>query len=73
LEDLTNSDINLFSINDNKITDQFLLDTTRLCNEGDDLNKINENKNFNHNKNEKDGLNYIIFFIFKKFNTDREF
>ena len=58
LEDLTNSDIDLFSINDNKITDQFLLDTTRLCNEGDDLNKINENKNFNHNKNEKDGLNY---------------
>ena len=58
LEDLTNSDIDLFSINDNKITDQFLLDTTRLCNEEDDINKINENKNFN-NKNDKDKFNYL--------------
>ena len=58
LEDLTNSDIDLFSINNNNnITDQFLLDTTRLCNEEDKFNKNNENKIIN-NKNEKNGINY---------------
>ena len=55
LEDFTNSDIDLFSINNNNnITDQFLLDTTRLCNEEDEFNKNNENKIIN-NKNE---INY---------------
>ena len=56
-EDLTNSDINLFSINNNNIADQFLLDTTRLCNEEDGFNK-NKEKKPNNDINEKDGLNY---------------
>ena len=53
MEDLTNSDVELFSINNN-ITDQFLLDTTRLCNEDEELNKAKENKNINLKSNEEE-------------------
>ena len=48
-DDLTNSHIDIFSNNLNNITDQFLLDTTRLCNEDDEL-KNNDEKMFNDNK-----------------------
>ena len=54
MEDLTNSDVELFSINNNNITDQFLLDTTRLCNEDEELNKTKENKNINLKSNEEE-------------------
>ena len=44
IDDLTNSQVD-FSMNLNNITDQFLLDTTRLCNEGNDKNSNDtENK-----------------------------
>ena len=53
-EDLTNSHQDIFSLNLNNITtDQFLLDTTRLCNEGEDNNKNNERDRYNISNNSK--------------------
>ena len=56
LQDITNSDVEVFSLNNN-ITDQFLLDTTRLCNEDEELNKSKESKNINLKSNDDDELN----------------
>ena len=55
LQDITNSDVEVFSLNNN-ITDQFLLDTTRLCNEDEELNKNKESKDINL-KSSDDELN----------------
>ena len=53
-EDLTNSHQDIFSLNLNNITtDQFLLDTTRLCNEGEDINKNNEKDRYSISNNSK--------------------
>ena len=53
-EDLTNSHQDIFSLNLNNITtDQFLLDTTRLCNEGEDNNKNNDKDRYSIYNNSK--------------------
>ena len=57
LEDLTDSNPELFSIDNNNIEDQFLLDTTRLCHEDENINK-NKDKKINNYKSDDDLLNY---------------
>ena len=53
-EDLSNSHQDIFSLNLNNITtDQFLLDTTRLCNEGEDNNKNNDRDRCSISNNSK--------------------
>lgn len=53
-EDLTNSHQDIFSLNLNNVTtDQFLLDTTRLCNEGEDNNKNNDRDRYSISNNSK--------------------
>ena len=63
-DELTNSHVE-FSMNLNNITDQFLLDTTRLITEGEEINN-NDEKMVNNKNNEKENKYNSTKYINKK-------
>jgi hypothetical protein len=68
-DELTNSQFN-FSPNINNITDQFLLDTTRLCNEGEeDKEEQQSNKAKKNEKDKYSGFNSQRNLSKKKYNN----